>query len=100
MDFLFAFLQVEHLLSCHSGLEVKQPFLPVKATCIAHESAIGTNDPMTGNDDSDIVFTIGSAHCTDGFRIADIFCELQIGGGFTVGDIDQLRPHLALKVSA
>src|SRR5215470_13324845 len=52
---------------------------------------------MTGDDDGDRIRTVGHADSAYRFGISDLFGELQIGDGFSVGDSLQLSPHAQLK---
>ena len=80
------------------GFMVEQPFFPPYFTSIACHFAMASNYPVAGNNDGIGIFSIGSSHSPDGFRISKLFRQFQVTDCFTIGDLLKLLPYMLLEI--
>ena len=76
---------------------LQQPFFSPEVTTIAGKFAIAADHPVTGHDDADSIFAIGSTHRPDCFYIANAFGKLEVADRFAIGNIGQMSPYILLK---
>ena len=79
---------------------VEQPLFALQAAAVTGEAAVFADDTVAGNEDREAVGTVGSGHGAHGGRVAELFGQRLIMGGFAVGDGLQRIPHLPLKRAA
>ena len=78
----------------------EQPRLARQAAAVAGECAILADNAVAGNEDGEAVGTVGGGHGAHGGRVAELFGQRLIMGGFAVGDGLQRVPHPPLKRAA
>lgn len=61
----------------------QEPAFTPETTGIAGERAIAANYAVTGHNDGQFIFTIGSAYCADAFGIMDPAGELLVRNGLS-----------------
>ena len=74
--------------------QVQQVLLDIQPASITGQFAVGSDDPMAGNENGDRIFIVCHAHRPAGFFIADGTCNLLVGSCFTVRDLPQGFPYL------
>ena len=79
---------------------VEQPFFAPEAAAVAYEVAFGAYDAVAGNDDDDIIFSVGGCRGADGLGVAEAAGELEIAERFTEGDGGELGPNALLEGGA
>ena len=76
---------------------VEQPFFAPQATTVADEVAFGTDDAVAGNDDDDIVLSVGGSCGADGLGVAEAAGEFEVAEGLSKGDGGEFRPDALLE---
>jgi hypothetical protein len=76
---------------------IEQPFFAPQAAAVADEVAFGTDDAMAGDDDHDIVLSVGGSRGADGLGIAEAAGELEIAEGLSKGDGSKFSPDALLE---
>ena len=85
---------------------VEQPLFALQAAAVAGEAAVFADDAVAGNEDGEAVGTVGGGHGAHGGRVAELFGQRLIMGGFAAGrDAEQLHQrrmtgcgHLLLRL--
>ena len=75
----------------------EQPFFAGKAAAVAGQRAVGADDAVTRDDDTDGIGAIGEAYGANRGRTADSRGELGVGDCAAAGNGAQSRPHFFLK---
>jgi hypothetical protein len=75
----------------------EEPFLALDASTISDEFSIGSDDSVTGNNDDDGVFIVGSTDRSYGFRISSEDCLFFVTSGFSIRDFFEGFPGLFLE---
>ena len=76
---------------------LKKPDFPLDPTTVSDEISIWSYHTMTGNDDDDGIFIIGSADCSDGFRISSKYRFFFVTSSFSEGDFLKRYPGSFLE---
>src|SRR5262245_27717057 len=80
--------------------QIEQELLPPQSAAIASKSAALVDDAMARNDDGDAIEAIRRADGANGLAVADGNGNVFIRTSRAIGNLQQLRPHAALKVRA
>src|ERR1700730_14507355 len=75
----------------------EEPLLAFHTAAVAGEGAVGSDDAVTGNDDSDGIGAVGETDGADWGGAADAAGELAVGGGGAERNLSQSLPYLTLK---
>jgi hypothetical protein len=76
---------------------VKQPFFAPQAAAVAHEIAFGSDDAVAGDDNDDIIFSVGGSRGADGLGIAETAGEFEVAEGLSEGDGGEFAPNALLE---
>src|SRR5438067_10810329 len=79
------------------ALVFEEPALAFDAAAVAGEGAVGADDAMTGDDNSDGIGAVGEADCPDCGWAADSIGEFAVGDGGAERNLSQSLPYLTLE---
>jgi hypothetical protein len=78
----------------------QQPFFAIETAAEAGQRAVGTDHPMTGNDDSDRIAAIREADGPRSVGIVQALGELSVAARLTERNFCQFAPDALLKLGA
>ena len=81
-------------------LDIQEALFFVQSSSVTDHVPVGADDAMAGDDDGDRVFVIREANSSIRIWISDLFGNISIGSGFTVGYVLESFPHADLKGSS
>lgn len=82
------------------ALVFEEPLFAIEAAAVAVEAACGVDDAVAGDDDRDGIGTVGGTDGTSGVGRAESACEIAVGGGCAIGDMEERGPDSLLERSA
>src|SRR3954471_7123328 len=75
-------------------LQIQQPFFAPQSTTITNQGLIASNNAVTGNNDTDIIFAVGRSHSPNCFQVTILLCQLIIADGFSIRYFAKQGPNL------
>jgi len=82
------------------GFVLEEPAFAFEAAAVACEGAVGADDAVTGDHDTDGVGSVGEAYGADRGGATDALRELAVGRGGAGGDFAEGAPDFALEWGA
>jgi hypothetical protein len=83
---------------CDLKLMPQQPFLAPFATAITNQRTVAADHAVTGNNDGDIVLSIGACGRADHFGIAKAFGKIHVADRSAVSYFHQLAPYPQFEI--
>ena len=91
-------LSLGGICSGGAALQAEQRLLHFQAAGVAHQLAVGADDPVAGDHYSNWVPVIGHPYGPAGVGVAHCGGDLFIGSGLPIGDFAQRLPYTLLEV--